>query len=303
MPAVATPTFHHGDFDAAALVEAKAKTNQSVSVCLPAHNEEATVGLIVSALVHQLVERCPLVDEVLVVDDRSTDRTGEVASEAGARVVTTQDLLPECGPGGGKGDALWKSLFASEGDLVVWCDADVRNFGPRFIVGLLGPLLTRPDVVFSKGYYDRPLDGEPVGGGRVTELVARPLISLLFPQLASIVQPLAGEYAGRREVLEELAFVEGYGVDLALLVDVARRHGTRAIAQVDLGIRVHRNRPVDELAPQAMAILQTALDRAGVERRREWSSLLVRPGLDPVDVAVRERPPLVDVAAYRARTA
>jgi len=301
VPAAATPTFHHGDFGAADLLEAKA--GRTISVCLPARDEEATVGAIVSTLRRQLVERIPLVDEVLVVDDRSTDTTAQVAADAGARVVSTVDLLPECGPGGGKGDALWKSLFASTGDLVVWCDADVRNFGPRFVVGLLGPLLTRSDVVFSKGYYERPLDGAAVGGGRVTELVARPLISLLFPQLASIVQPLAGEYAGRRDVLEELPFVEGYGVDLALLVDAARRHGTRAIAQVDLGVRVHRNRPVDELAPQAMAILQTALDRAGVERRREWSSLLVRPGLDPVEVGVAERPPLVDIPAYRARTA
>ena len=158
---------------------------------------------------------------------------------------------------------MWKSVFAADGDLIVWCDADITNFDGRFVIGLLGPLLERADVGFVKGYYDRPVDGKPGTGGRVTELVARPLISLLFPRLAGIVQPLSGEYAGRREVLEAVPFVQGYGVDLGLLVDISHRFGMESIAQVDLGVRLHRNRTLDELSPQALAVMQTAFTKAG----------------------------------------
>ena len=256
-----------------------AKHGRTVSVCLPARDEAPTIGPIIEAC----LELGPLVDEVLVVDDGSRDETCEVAAAAGARVARTVDVLPECGPGRGKGEALWKSLHAANGDIIVWCDADVHNFSPSFVTGLLAPLLTTDDVAFVKAFYERPLDGRPNEGGRVTELVARPLIGLLFPHLAFLAQPLAGECAGRREVLERLPFVQGYGVDLALLVDIAARWGVDAIAQVDLGTRVHRNRPLSELAPQARAIMETALARAGLD----------------VDVDVEERPPMVEVPAYR----
>jgi glucosyl-3-phosphoglycerate synthase len=255
-----------------------AKHGRTVSVCLPARDEAATIGPIVETC----LELAPLVDEVLVVDDGSTDATCAVAAAAGARVARTADVLPECGPGRGKGEAMWKSLHAASGDIVVWCDADVQNFSTAFVAGLLAPLLTTDDVVFVKAFYDRPLDGRPQEGGRVTELVARPLIELLFPHLAFVAQPLAGECAGRREVLERLPFVKGYGVDLALLVDVAAGWGVDAIAQVDLGTRVHRNRPLSELAPQARAVMQTALARAGSD-----------------GIEVDERPPMIDVPAYR----
>jgi len=290
-------TFLHDDFDAGKLVAAKG--SRRVSVCLPARDEEATVGAIVELIRGQLVDGVPLVDEVLVLDDHSTDRTAVVAAAAGAVVVRAGDVLAEHGAGHGKGEALWKSLFASEGDIVAWCDADVTGFGPRFVTGILGPLLTRPDVAFVKGYYERH-GARGDRGGRVTELVARPLISLLFPQLASVVQPLSGEYAGRRDVLEQLPFVQGYGVDIGLLIDVAERFGADAIAQVDLGTRTHRNRSLDELSPQAMAVMQTVLCRAGFDVA---PAPLLRPGLEPVAVEVGERPPLVTVPSYRRRTA
>jgi glucosyl-3-phosphoglycerate synthase len=269
-------SWHHAEFSEARL--RAAKRGRSISVCLPARDEAATIGPIV-----RVCRDVRLVDEVVVVDDGSTDDTRPVALAAGARVVAAADVLPECGPASGKGEALWKSIHAAHGDLIVWCDADVRNFAPRFVVGLVGPLLTNDDVSLVKGFYDRPLDGRPGEGGRVTELVARPLISLLFPHLAPVLQPLGGECAGRREVLEQLPFVQGYGVDLALLVDVAERFGLDALAQVDLGVRVHRNRPLAELAAQAEAIIATALSRAGLA----------------VKVEVEARPPMIEVPAYR----
>jgi glucosyl-3-phosphoglycerate synthase len=252
MKAVAR-TFHHRDFPVAALLDAKGAT--TISVCLPARNEAATVGEIVSVLRRQLVDTHPLVDEVLVVDDGSADATASAARDAGARVVIND--------GSGKGDAMATSLRDSVGDLVVWCDADVQHFDPVFVTGLLGPLLMSPDVVFVKGFYERPLDGRPGEGGRVTELMARPLLRVLFPHLIDIVQPLAGECAGRREALEKVPFAPGYGVDLALLIDVAARFGVDTVAQVDLGIRVHRNRPLSELSEQATDVLRAALARAG----------------------------------------
>ena len=293
-------TFHHEDFPVARLVEQKAALGQVVSICLPARDEAATVGAIVELLLAEVV-RPGLADEVLVVDDHSEDRTAEVAAGAGARVVAVDAVLPELGPGTGKGEALYRSVAAARGDLIVWCDADITDFGSRFVIGLLGPLLTTPDIAFVKGFYDRPVGEDPHGGGRVTELVARPVIATLFPHLASIVQPLSGEYAGRRSLLERLPFVQGYGVDLGLLVDIADADGTEVIAQVDLGTRRHRNRPLDELGPQALAVLQTALRRAGTGHGGPAS--LVRPDRDPVVVDTAERPPLVEVPGYRRRTA
>jgi glucosyl-3-phosphoglycerate synthase len=298
MASVLTPmirTFRAGEFDAAVLADHKA--GQRISVCLPARDEQDTVGPIVEAIRAELVERVELVDELLVIDDHSSDRTADVAAAAGAKVVDASSILPSYGSGHGKGEALWKSLYACTGDLVVWCDADVRRFDHSFVTGLVGPLLTNPGVEFVKGFYERPLDDQPTGGGRVTELVARPVIALLFPQLSPIVQPLAGEYAGRRSLLERLPFVQGYGVDIALLIDAARAVGTDHLAQVDLGVRHHRNRSLAELAPQATAVLQAALRRADaglVERVK----VLHRPDKEPVEIECAERPPLVEVPEY-----
>jgi len=290
--------------DPRALAQAKTRLGTSISVCLPARNEEATVGHIVASVRRNLVERVALVDEVVVMDDGSTDGTAEAAHWEGATVYAVADVLPGSPPGAGKGNALWRSLYATEGDIVVWIDADVRNFRPHFVTRLVEPLLCDPGIDLVKGYYRRPLHGEPSGGGRVTELMARPVVSTLFPHLGRIVQPLGGEYAGRRDLLEAVPFVEGWGVEIGLLIDVAARVGVDAIAQRDLGVREHRNRPLDELSPQAMAVLVTCLRRAGVAPDVLGTSL-VRfaedhlPLVVPVDV--RERPPMIEVAAYRAK--
>ena len=242
-------SFVAADVDIDELCKAKAEAGLSISVCIPARDEEPTVGGVVSAIRRDLIERHALVDEILVVDDGSRDRTAQLAADAGARVIS--------GPAAGKGDALWTSVAMSTGDLVVWCDADVRGFDARFVIGLAAPMLLDEDIDFVKGWYER-------NSGRVTELTARPVISLLFPHLAAFAQPLSGEYAGRRTLLEELPFTTDYGVDLGLLIDVADRIGLDRIAQVDLGVRVHRNRPLEELTPQAEQVLRAALERADV---------------------------------------
>lgn len=290
-------THDAAEFDLDALVAAKGTT--SVSVCIPARNEETTVGAIVGTIRSRLVEELGLVDEIVVVDDHSSDRTGEEASAAGARVVSAADVLGDHGRGHGKGEALWKSMFASTGEVIVWCDADVRDFDPRFITGLLGPLLTDPTIGFVKGFYERPDDGHVRGGGRVTELVARPMLTMLFPDLAGIVQPLSGEYGGRRAVLEQVPFVEGYGVDIGLLIDIARRFGVGSLAQVDLGQRIHRNRPLHELSPMAAQVMQAALRRVDPDLVPERFTMSP-PDLEPVEITYRERPPLATLDEYRA---
>jgi glucosyl-3-phosphoglycerate synthase len=287
-----------------ALLDAKRRQRLTLSVCLPAWNEEATIGAIVASIRERLVLGIPLVDEIVVVDDGSTDRTGRVAEAAGARVVREAGVLPRLDAGRGKGNALWKSLYACRGDLICWLDADVRDFDPAFVTNLVAPLLEHEHVVLTKGYYHRPLDDAPAGGGRVTELMARPLLSLLFPKIADIVQPLSGEYAGRREALEAVPFVQGWGVEFGLLVDLVDMFGRDAIAQVDLGTRRHRNKPLLELGPQALAILVTALRRAGLADVDAPIAELVQPGtsgVDFVDVEVRERPPMSTIPEYRER--
>lgn len=298
----AGPVFSHRDFDRRRLAARKEEAGLTVSLCIPARDEAATIGRIVEIARRHLAEDVPLLDEILVVDDHSSDHTADAARSAGAKVVHSADVLPAAGPGSGKGDAIWKSLSASTGDLVAWVDGDITDFGPRFVTGLLGPLLTYPSVEFVKGFYRRP-GGGPAGGGRVTELMARPLIARLFPHLAGVVQPLAGEYAGRRSVLEALPIVCGWGVDLGLVIDVVARHGLPALAQVDLGTRRHRHRPLDQLSPQAMAILTTALRRAGVPEREAARLVLFNADHHghEVPVEVRERPPLRTLAdAYAA---
>lgn len=278
-----------GAFSLADLVAAKARTGLTVSACIPARDEAPTVGGVVAAIRSALVEAAPLVDEIVVVDDHSSDRTAEVAAAAGARVVDASQVLSAYGEGHGKGEALWKSVHESSGDLVVWVDADIDPFDPGFVVGMLGPLLTDPEVDFVKGHYHRP-EADGVGGGRVTELLARPLLAQYFPDLSEVAQPLAGEYAGRRSLLEQLPFVVGYGVDVALLIDAARTVGTDHVAQVDLGVRHHRNRTLAELGPQAVAVSQAILDRAGV--RPPGPAVLRRPGMGALPIALHERPPL-----------
>jgi glucosyl-3-phosphoglycerate synthase len=276
-----------------------------ISVCLPARDEALTIGAIVHEVRTHLMGAGGIVDEIVVIDDGSRDGTAEVAAAEGARVVAEAAILPEVGPGTGKGNALWKSLYECRGEIICWLDADLRNFSADYVIRLVQPLLDEPDLQFVKAYYHRSYEGAPTGGGRVTELVARPVLSLLFPKLADIVQPLAGEYAGRRDALELLPFVEGWGVELAMLIDVVDRFGRDAITQVDLGVREHRNRPLAELAPQALAVLATGLRRAErLDAASPYVELLTATGDGTVDVesvAVNERPPIATVPSYRAR--
>ncbi len=250
-------TYRHGDFPLAKVLESKGR--RTVSVCIPARDEGSTVGSVVRAVVQPFLASAGgngLVDEVLVLDDGSADDTAEQATDAGARVVRGVEAR------GGKGQAMAAALAASSGDVVVYLDADVANTTPTFVIGMLGPLLFFDDIALVKGFYTRPLHGDPTGGGRVTELVARPALELLFPELSEVRQPLAGETAAHRWVFEKLGFAPGYGVELGLLIDVAQSLGPDRLAQVDLGQRIHRNRPLHELRPQAVDVLRAALERA-----------------------------------------
>ncbi len=269
-------SFGAGDFPAHRVREAKGRA--TLSVVIPARDEETTVGSVVEVIRRSLMEDTSVVDELVVVDDGSSDATAVVAAGAGAVVVSTGSVP------GGKGEALWRGVGATSGDVVVFCDADVVNFSPAFVLGVAGPLMVDRNLALVKAAYRRPYHGRPGEGGRVTELAARPALELLFPELAGIRQPLAGEYGARRDVLEAVPFVAGYGVDVGLLIDVARRCGPSAVAQCDVGERVHRNRPLAELAPQARAVLAAVLFRAGV------------PMAAPPP---RECPPLVEVDGYR----
>jgi glucosyl-3-phosphoglycerate synthase len=285
-----------------------AKGEERISVVLPARSEAATVGSIVAAIRADLMDGLPLVDEIVVIDSRSTDDTAAVAAAAGARVVAQDDVLPHLPPADGKGEALWKSLAATSGDVIVFLDADVRNFSPAFVTGLLGPLLHEPSLAYVKGCYDRPLRDTGDSGGRVTELVARPLLNLHWPLLAGFVQPLSGEAAARRGVLEQLPFVTGYGVEFGLLVDLLNHAGLDAMAQVDLGTRMHAHQSTAALGRMAAQIWLAAWSRlegsglaAGGARSGELTQFR-RAGAVHVpevhDVTVTERPPMIDVPGY-----
>jgi hypothetical protein len=309
-------TFHYQQFEPAKLRAAKERLGLTVSVCLPTRDEAATVGTIVKAL-RKSLERSRLIDEIVVMDAGSVDDTATIALAEGARVFREQDVLPEVGPGSGKGEALWKSLHACRGDVICWIDADIRNFHPRFVHGLLGPLLMDPEVLYVKAFYERPIRERnalrSTGGGRVTELVARPLLNLLWPQLAGVVQPLSGEYAGRRVALEQVPFSSGYGVELGLLVDLAERFGMDAIAQVDLERRVHRNQEVQALGRMSFGILQAVFLRLVEEGRAapgtygttlvQFSNQLREYHLEPREIVTTRRPPIVTVDGYLRRAA
>jgi len=296
-------------FDLDALLTAKRRGQHRVSVVLPARDEERTVGRLVGDLHDRWVRHTPLVDELLVVDSDSTDATATVARAAGADVVAAADVLPAHGSRPGKGEALWKSLAATTGDLVVFLDADLLGEVTHFVPGLLAPLLTDPQVDYVKGCYTRPLEVDgtsvPAGGGRVTELTARPLLNALWPELAGFVQPLGGEYAGRRSALERVPFVSGYGVEVGLLVDLLQLSGLTGLAQVDLGVRRHTSQEQEALGRMAGQVVSTVLARAG--GRSEAGGLLTQfrhdgAGFVPhsTPVAVDERPPMATVPEYRA---
>lgn len=284
------------------------KGGARISVVLPARSERETVGHIVSALRADLMRDVPLLDEIVVINSRSTDDTAEVAAAAGATVVAQDDVLPHLPPADGKGEALWKSLAATTGDIIVFLDADVRNFSSSFVTGLLGPLLYDESVRYVKACYDRPLHETGNAGGRVTELVARPLLNLHWPLLAGFVQPLSGEAAGRRGLLERLPFVTGYGVELGLLVDVLAAGGLEAMAQVDLGTRVHAHQSTAALGRMAAQIWLAAwsrLERSGRTAAERPSGLMTQfrrtgDGYQPEihDITVAERPPMIEIPEY-----
>ncbi|MEU3751776.1 glucosyl-3-phosphoglycerate synthase [Streptomyces olivoreticuli] len=295
-----------GDRPLDQLLAAKRDTGTTVSVVLPALNEEATVGDIVATIRRELMtDAVPLVDELVVLDSGSTDRTAEVAAAAGARVVHRDSVLPRLPALPGKGEVLWRSLLATDGDVVCFVDADLRDFSADFVTGIVGPLLTDPGVQFVKAMYDRPL-GEVAGqGGRVTELVARPLLNLHWPQLAGFVQPLGGEYAARRSLLERLPFPVGYGVELGLLVDALHTVGLDALAQVDVGVRVHRHQDGRALGRMAAAIYRTAqlrLARGHLVRPVLTQFERTESGFAPRTYAVdtEERPPMAEIPEYVA---
>lgn len=313
-----TNTYHHSKFrDIAALVERKNARGLKISVCFPTLNEEKTIAKEIVVIKSELMSRMPLVDEIAVVDSGSTDKTREIAAEYGASVFLASDILPELESLRGKGENLWKALHVLKGDIIVYVDADIKNIHPRFVYGLLGPLLMRDDVKYVKAFYDRPisLDAKrvkPSGGGRVTELVIRPLFSLYYPELTQIIQPLSGEYAGFREIFESVSFPVGYGIETSMLLDIYRRWGMASMAQVDLDRRVHRNQSTLALGRMSFGIMQTFLERLAAEGRISMSEPLhdamIQYELEEGEYARRsrtmvrqERPPMLTVPAYVQR--
>jgi glucosyl-3-phosphoglycerate synthase len=311
--------FHHAEFrDLRRLVALKEKQGLTVSLVLPTLNEAATVGPIVRRARVLLMEAVPLLDELLVIDSASDDGTREIAAREGARVVQHPDVLARYGSYQGKGEALWKSLYETSGDIVIWCDTDVRNWHPRMAYGTLGPLLVERRIQYVKGYYQRPIVEDGVlregGGGRVTELVARPLVNLFYPDLSGFIQPLAGEYAGRRSLLETIPFFTGYAVEIGHLIDIAERAGLEALGQVDLERRVHRNQELEGLSRMSFVIIQAVMKRLEERRRTrlfaEMGSTMKLPragvdrlGLEIIELADRERPPMIRIPEYLEKRA
>lgn len=312
-------TFHAHEFaDVRKLVALKEKHNLTISVGLPALNEERTIGTVIKRVKGALMDRVPLIDQMVVIDSMSTDRTVEIATELGVPVHRHPEILPELGTFAGKGEALWKSLHVLDGDLVAWIDTDISNIQPRFVYGLLGPLLAEPQLQYVKGFYQRPIrsaDGlQAEGGGRVTELMARPLINLFFPELSGMIQPLAGEYAGRRSLLEALPFFTGYAVEIGLLIDILEQAGLPAMGQVDLERRVHRNQPLPNLSQMAYVILAGAIRKLEERHRIELLTevgrgmKLINTAKDRFSLEVRDigdelRPPINTVPGYVERRA
>ncbi len=310
-------TFHHEQFsDLPQLIKAKEKQGLKISLCIPTLNEEKTIGKEVVLFKSELQDRYPLLDEIAVIDSGSTDRTLEIAASFGADVYKSAEILPVMGFKRGKGENLWKAIYQLQGDIIVYVDADIKNIHPRFVYGIVAPLIYQSEIKYVKAFYDRPLalsQGiRPTGGGRVTEILVRPLFSLFFPELTAIIQPLSGEYAVRREVLERIPFPIGYGVETSHLIDVYYEYGLEAFAQTDLDKRVHRHQETRDLGKMSFGILRTFCkrlkDRGIVANLPELTANLRQfQALDNSyeqvihEIYEEERPPMLKIVAYREK--
>lgn len=310
-------TYHSDAFkDKKKLVDLKQNKNLTISLAFPTLNEEATIAKEILVLKTELMDRFPLLDEIAVIDSGSTDKTGEVARRFGASVFDSASILSKYGSFRGKGENLWKSLYVLKGDIIVWIDADISNINPKFLYGLVGPLLEDEEIGYVKAFYKRPIrtaDGlTPSGGGRVTEILIRPLFSLFYPELAELVQPLSGEYAGRRSILEQLPFSVGYGVEVGHLIDLFHMFGPSIFAQVDMEERIHRNQSIEALSRMSYGIIATFLDRLGKYQEiavgKELGKRHIALAMDekswklvPTDITMIERPPMRTISEYTAK--
>lgn len=311
-------TFHYTAFDnIKELVEIKEKKGQKISLCLPTLNEEKTIGKEIILLKSELMDRYPLLDEIAVIDSGSTDKTCEIAASFGADVYVSKDILPNIGEKKGKGENLWKAIYQLKGDIIVYIDADISNIRSHFAYGLIGPILKHDEIKYVKAFYDRPLNlsnnVRVAGGGRVTEILIRPLFSLFFPELTVFIQPLSGEYAARREVLEKIPFPIGYGVETSHLIDIYNEYGLKAFAQVDLDKRVHRNQTTHQLGKMAFGILQSFFKR--IDNRLGGG--FTNANIDKVFrqftctdkkyeqihnlICEEERPPMIEIPEYKEK--
>jgi glycosyltransferase involved in cell wall biosynthesis len=299
------------------LVDKKESKGLTISLALPALNEEETVGNVIQIAKTEFMERYPLIDEIILVDSGSTDRTRDIAKKMGIPVYLNQEVLSNYGFRNGKGEVLWKSLYLTNGDIVFWVDTDIHNFNPKFIYGVLGPMIMDDRIKFVKGFYKRPIMGKngivhPGGGGRVTELTARPMLNLFYPQLSGIIQPLSGEYGGKREALEKLTFTSGYGVETSLLIDMLNMFKLHSIGQTNLDVRVHRNQPLQNLGKMSFAIIQTVLSklekRYGVKFIQDINKTMniiqydeAQFYLDVHEIIEQERQPMIEIEEYRQK--
>jgi len=315
---LAKNTFHHSEFaDLNRLVQEKQRKNLSVSLCLPTLNEEKTIAKEIVIIKSELMLRYPLVDEIVVVDSGSTDGTRKIARGYGASVYQADEILANLEKFRGKGENLWKALYITRGDIIVYLDADIKNIHHRFVYALLGPLLLFDGIKYCKAFYDRPIATgknkiRPTGGGRVTELVIRPLFSLFFPELTQIIQPLSGEYAGYREVLEKIPFPIGYGVETSMILDIYEKWGLDVIAQVDLERRVHRNQDTKALGKMAFVILNTfanRLEKLGIVKLNKkvyYEMIQYNLSRDEYQADIFriqgvERPPMIEIPEYKKK--
>jgi glucosyl-3-phosphoglycerate synthase len=311
-------TFHHSDFrDLNRLVEEKIKKNLKISLCLPTLNEGKTIAKEIVIMKSELMTRYPLLDEIVVVDSGSTDKTREIARAYGADVHEATEILPHLEKYKGKGENLWKALYITKGDIIIYLDADIKNIHHRFAYGLLGPLLLYDNIKFVKAFYDRPISiGKnkirPTGGGRVTELVIRPLFSLFFPELTQLIQPLSGEYAGFRQVFESIPFPIGYGVETSMNMDIYGKWGLDVMAQVDLDRRIHRNQDTKALGRMSFVILKTFINRkirlGLIDLKEELFDEMIQYNLvnekyqaDILKIEGHERPPIIEIPEYRQK--